>query len=37
MPQALGLDATERRIQRPIDDVVQEEYYSGKKIPFGEE
>ncbi len=31
MPQALGLDATERHIQRPIDDVVQKEYYSGKK------
>lgn len=37
MPQALGLDATERRIQRPVDRGVQEEYYSGKKIPFSEE
>ena len=37
IPQALGLDATERRIQRPTDFGVQEEYYSGKKIPFGEE
>lgn len=30
-PQALGLDATERRIQRPIDRDVQKEYYRGKK------
>lgn len=29
--QALALDATERRINRPKDNDVQKEYYSGKK------
>lgn len=29
-----AIDGTERRIQRPKDDEVQEEYYSGKKKPI---
>jgi hypothetical protein len=28
-----AIDGTERRIQRPKDDEVQEQYYSGKKKP----
>jgi len=31
------LDGTERQIQRPLDDEVQKEYYSGKKHSFREE
>ena len=27
------IDATERQIQRPLDNDVQKEYYSGKKSP----
>jgi hypothetical protein len=27
------IDATERQIQRPLDNEVQKEYYSGKKSP----
>ena len=30
------IDATERQIQRPKDNEVQKEYYSGKKMPFGQ-
>ena len=29
--QDVGIDATERRIQRPMDDEEQKKYYSGKK------
>lgn len=29
--QALALDGTERRVNRPKDDELQKEYYSGKK------
>jgi transposase len=32
--QALALDATERRINRPSDDESQKTYYSGKKKPI---
>lgn len=28
-----GIDGTERRIQRPSDDIKQAQYYSGKKKP----
>lgn len=35
--QAVGIDGTERRIQRPLDPDVQEDWYSGKKSPYGEE
>lgn len=28
------IDATERSIQRPLDNDVQQEYYSGKKSSF---
>lgn len=33
-PQELAIDGTERRIQRPGDNEVQREYYSGKKKPI---
>jgi hypothetical protein len=29
------IDATERQIQRPLDNEVQKEYYSGKKSAYG--
>ena len=32
--QELVIDGTERRIQRPVDNDVQREYYSGKKKPI---
>ncbi len=31
MPQGLGIDGTERRVNRPADDVGQRAHYSGKK------
>lgn len=31
LPQDLGIDGTERRVQRPIDPVGQRAHYSGKK------
>lgn len=31
LPQGLGIDATERRVQRPGDPVGQRAHYSGKK------
>lgn len=31
---AYGIDGTERRIQRPLDENKQEQYYSGKKKPI---
>ena len=30
-PQELGIDGTERRIERPKDPVLQQKFYSGKK------
>lgn len=30
-PQNLGIDGTERRINRPVDDLGQRTHYSGKK------
>jgi hypothetical protein len=30
-PQDLGMDGTERRIERPKDPVRQRQFYSGKK------
>jgi hypothetical protein len=30
-PQDLGIDGTERRIERPQDPVRQQHFYSGKK------
>lgn len=32
--QVVGIDGTERRIQRPLDNQVQQDYYSGKKKPI---
>lgn len=32
--QSLGIDGTERRIQRPQDDEQQRQHYSGKKKPI---
>jgi len=32
--QQLGIDGTERRIQRPQDDAQQRQHYSGKKKPI---
>jgi hypothetical protein len=32
--QRFGIDATERRIQRPAEDERQRQYYSGKKKPI---
>jgi hypothetical protein len=34
--QAVGIDGTERRRQRPLDDDAQRECYSGKKSPYHE-
>jgi hypothetical protein len=31
LPQGLGIDGTERRVQRPEDPVGQRAHYSGKK------
>jgi hypothetical protein len=31
LPQGLGIDGTERRVQRPADPVGQRAHYSGKK------
>jgi len=31
LPQDLGIDGTERRINRPVDDLGQRIHYSGKK------
>ena len=31
MPQGLGIDGTERRVNRPADDAGQRAHYSGKK------
>lgn len=36
-PQGLGIDGTERRINRPTDDLGQRTHYSGKKMPHLEE
>lgn len=35
-PQDLGIDGTERRIERPTDPDRQKKYYSGKKSPYAE-
>ena len=35
--QDLGIDGTERRINRPREDEHQRQHYSGKKSPHGEE
>lgn len=32
--QTFGIDATERRIQRPAEDARQRQHYSGKKKPI---
>ncbi len=36
LPQDLGIDGTERRINRPADDLGQRQHYSGKKMPHVE-
>ena len=35
--QAVGMDGTARRINRPKDDECQRQHYSGKKNPYAEE
>lgn len=34
--QTFGIDATERRIQRPAEDQRQRQHYSDKKSPYGQ-